>query len=643
MTSRKLLMATLSLLFLANLPSSYAQNRFDPVVVDPFAHLKELSPNNDKIRPIIQNASLRSCIGDAAPECRRIQALSSRPTEAQEGYFQYQKALLSFTSIETAEVHENGGTSWSLSVGDQVIGMATAFIPPDRVPSIDGSFKINGSYEPVRFVPKTAVVVIPANLDGARLTLKAFVTNATPDIPYIESGSVLGARKGTSFKDPNIGVSGKRPNDEPKKSNISPFGSTEQSIRFRLPSPVVHIVSLGDSFAAGQGAPDIDGERSYSDQQCERSANAAITQAVDNLTTEERNNHVVQYTNFACTGATINVGVLGPYTGPGLFSEISSDTIFRNPTVLSPVGSMPNQALPSQVDQVQAHIEANNLPGIDIVSLTVGGNDSGFLNIILGCSLTEPTNNIDWEIVTDVANELNTIAGLTIANNCHESFTQRQTFGGNPNDMTREPGAHKLSENYLRVARAISSFDAAHVIATGYPSVTKYMDINNRPENCERVNDTYYVTVLPHNDHAVVLIGFESGDADVFPPNIIAHKIASISINKVVAEEWSMIDNLILDAINGGIATAVNQINRANLDRSQWEYVSVYEATEGFGLCAGLIPERRSNQRGGASMFNTLSVAMNEINSIWAAVHPNERGYSAMSDPLHERLVLALD
>jgi len=343
-------------LTLISVSMSYSQNQFEPVTVDPFPHIPDLLPANDKIKPIIQNASLRSCIGDAATECRRIQELSSRPTEAQEGYFQYQKALLSFTSIEVNEVQENGGTSWALGAGDMVIGMSSAFIPPQSQLAINGSFKVNGIYRPVRFVPRTAVVIIPSDFDGAELVLKVFVTNSTPDIPYIESGPVVGARKGTSFKDPSIGVSGKRPNDEPKKSNISPFGSTEQSIRFRLPSPVVHIVSLGDSFAAGQGAPDIDGERSYSDQQCERSANAAITQAVDNLTTEERNNHVVQYTNFACTGATINVGVLGPYTGPGLFSEISSDAIFRNPTVLSPVGSMPNQALPSQVDQVQAHL-----------------------------------------------------------------------------------------------------------------------------------------------------------------------------------------------------------------------------------------------------------------------------------------------
>jgi len=206
--------------------------------------------------------------------------------------------------------------------------------------------------------------------------------------------------------------------------------------------------------------------------------------------------------------------------------------------------------------------------------------------------------------------------------------------------MTREAGAAKLPENYLRIAHAISSFDASHVLATGYPSVTKYRNRNGQAESCERVNDTYYVTVRPHNDHAVVLLGFESWDVDVFVPTL---KATALSINKVVAEEWVLIDTLISNYINGGIATAVNQINRANLNRSQWEYVSVYESTEDFGLCAGLVHESRSDQLGNASMFNTLRTAMDINKSIWAAVHPNIRGYRAISNPLHERLVLALD
>ena len=161
-------------------------------------------------------------------------------------------------------------------------------------------------------------------------------------------------------------------------THTSPFAPATQTLRYSLPSPTIHIVNLGDSFGAGQGAPDR-AQRRYSDEQCERSNNAAMTKAVDNLISSGQNAYSFEYENFACTGATINVGILGPYAGPGRVLKIAHDSGFRNETALREVGSTPNRSLPSQIDQMQAYVEDNNLPGVDVVSITIGGNDSGCL------------------------------------------------------------------------------------------------------------------------------------------------------------------------------------------------------------------------------------------------------------------------
>src|ERR1043165_5206830 len=95
--------------------------------------------------------------------------------------------------------------------------------------------------------------------------------------------------------------------------------TTPDGVQTSVEAPIVIkdllIVSLGDSFASGQGSPDIQKHGStpakWVDQTCARSALAGPAQAARSI--EEADPHTsVTFLSFACSGATVNKGLLGP-------------------------------------------------------------------------------------------------------------------------------------------------------------------------------------------------------------------------------------------------------------------------------------------------------------------------------------------
>jgi hypothetical protein len=90
-------------------------------------------------------------------------------------------------------------------------------------------------------------------------------------------------------------------------------------------TPVDHfIVSLGDSIGSGEGNPDTVGpgtlagfpfyEPVWQDKECHRTALAGSAQAA--LRLERRDPHsAVTFLHLACSGATVQQGLLGPYEG----------------------------------------------------------------------------------------------------------------------------------------------------------------------------------------------------------------------------------------------------------------------------------------------------------------------------------------
>jgi lysophospholipase L1-like esterase len=129
------------------------------------------------------------------------------------------------------------------------------------------------------------------------------------------------------------------------------------------------VVALGDSFASGQGVPDEEFKwwsfwdtPRWEDERCRRSLSAPTHQAVQRL---QEQGLSVEYASLACSGATIAKGLIGPYKGPGIFGDISP--------------------LPAQVQALDA---LASMSGVDVVTISIGGNDILFQYIVLACMTT---------------------------------------------------------------------------------------------------------------------------------------------------------------------------------------------------------------------------------------------------------------
>jgi lysophospholipase L1-like esterase len=121
------------------------------------------------------------------------------------------------------------------------------------------------------------------------------------------------------------------------------------------------IVSIGDSVASGEGNPAAKRPR-WIDRRCHRAAIAGQTLAGEEAV---RARPELRFVSFACSGATIERGLLGPYKG-------IEPALLRRPA-------------PPQVHEVAALSRASD-GGIAAVLLSIGGNDIGFLKIVVFCA-----------------------------------------------------------------------------------------------------------------------------------------------------------------------------------------------------------------------------------------------------------------
>jgi len=127
------------------------------------------------------------------------------------------------------------------------------------------------------------------------------------------------------------------------------------------------IVSIGDSVASGEGVPEIPIRpprrlrAAWQNKRCHRSANAAPAVAAQRLA--ERYPRIsVTFVHLACSGASIDAGLIGEYRG------IS--------------GARFHHRLPAQVDELNA-LAARREPAAVLVS--IGANDVGFSKIVTWC------------------------------------------------------------------------------------------------------------------------------------------------------------------------------------------------------------------------------------------------------------------
>ena len=145
--------------------------------------------------------------------------------------------------------------------------------------------------------------------------------------------------------------------------------------------PDVVIVAIGDGFASGEGAPDRPrqgntpavwdghGDRPVppgdENRRCHRSRNAAPAQAAALYAAANPQLNVV-FMNFACTGASIEAGLIGPYDP----RERAADP--RNP-------------LPPQLQQAAAAVRAAGFSRIDKLIISAGLLDLPYSKFLFAC------------------------------------------------------------------------------------------------------------------------------------------------------------------------------------------------------------------------------------------------------------------
>ncbi len=168
-----------------------------------------------------------------------------------------------------------------------------------------------------------------------------------------------------------------RPNDDPPP-RPAPTSAPWVPPGPRADAKPFVIVSIGDSFASGEGDPDIDKPNFFvgptwsyvldaDSTRCHRSTisqHSIAAQEFQRLHTEYR----VVFKSFACSGASIaGAGLLGQYGG-----------------VQPEVGKAPMQP---QIRQINDWLAATGTTKIDALLVSVGVNDVGFSDIVAKCAV----------------------------------------------------------------------------------------------------------------------------------------------------------------------------------------------------------------------------------------------------------------
>ncbi|HME68248.1 MAG TPA: GDSL-type esterase/lipase family protein [Myxococcota bacterium] len=189
------------------------------------------------------------------------------------------------------------------------------------------------------------------------------------------------------------------------------------------------VVAIGDSFASGQGAPNEDwtwwkfwSTPAWDDKRCNRSRYSPTAQAVDLL---KQQAHAIDSVSFACSGASIARGLLGPYDG----SE-------------PPLGAPP---LRPQVEELRSVASKG---GVEAVTVSIGGNDILFEYLVVSCILS-PVCDLNEGLVNLRLAELDTALDLLAAELATVGIESRRIFVVEYPDPTHaEDGAYCNGEPF---------------------------------------------------------------------------------------------------------------------------------------------------------------------------------------------------
>ena len=160
------------------------------------------------------------------------------------------------------------------------------------------------------------------------------------------------------------------------------------------------IVSLGDSYASGEGNPEYprtSGQAlgDWVDDRCHRSSVAGPAQAARQIEREDPKTSVT-FLSFACSGGTINRVMAGdvdawdPWKPGDPAKLVGSGILGPYRGVQPPNPDDFTSRVPSQVDQLKTALAVGSLPSngrrqVDALLMSAGGNDAGFGLVATAC------------------------------------------------------------------------------------------------------------------------------------------------------------------------------------------------------------------------------------------------------------------
>ncbi len=263
----------------------------------------------------------------------------------------------------------------------------------------------------------------------------------------------------------------------PTGATVSVNAEGETGISTTIVVKDLLIAGLGDSFASGEGNPDVpvelsgtarhrnlyprrarndaSGNARWMDEICHRSLyghqlRAALQIAIENPQA------AVTFLGFSCSGAAVEEGILGP--------QEHVDYISRDGTPRLVSGSSHDAQLrwllrelckvkPDKDDGVWRCPDGQFRRGVDFLLLSVGGNDIGFSNLVTWSTLRDNTTSA-----------IASFFGATVS---------AEDFSRNMRDYL--PGAYAKLAKALEVALPLGNpalgFDASRIVLSSYPDI----------------------------------------------------------------------------------------------------------------------------------------------------------------------------
>ena len=216
------------------------------------------------------------------------------------------------------------------------------------------------------------------------------------------------------------------------------------------------VVAIGDSYASGEGNPELRRDASRSALWAQgASADADASSAAAHRSTvawparaalalESRDRHSsVTFISAAATGARIDAGILAPQTA-----------------------ELPR----AQLDAVRALVGERT---IDVLLVQVGGNDIGFSRVVRGLVEADPLfDPICYE--REIANVFDAVHDGDWTRGVAVTFDLPFDWGCRvaPTDGPQYPGLNGLPAAFDRVAAALDSLDISRVLLVAYPDPT---------------------------------------------------------------------------------------------------------------------------------------------------------------------------